>query len=106
MADQKKPSRTDEPQSYGSDRDWLEGTTAQTVENTPSRTSRHDEPFYDSSHDAHDASAAQGPADPGTREGTGRGARGAVGPESLGGKKVAESNATRQSYFRNRDYDS
>jgi hypothetical protein len=105
MADQTKRPKTDEPQSYGSGRDWVEGNTAQTVENTPSKTSRHDEPFYDPSLDAQKESATEAPADPGTRESQGVSARGAAGPVSLGGKKVPESNETRQSYFRNRDYD-
>jgi hypothetical protein len=105
MADEKKRPKTDEPQSYGSNRDWLEGTTAQTVENTPSRTSRHDEPFYDSSLDANESSATEAPADPGIREPPKGSSRGATGPVSAGGKKVPESNETRQSYFRNRDYD-
>ena len=105
MADDKKPQKVDTPQSYGSDKDWLQGTTAQTVENTPSRTSRHDEPFYDSRHDAEESSATEATAEPGVRSAQGGNPARATGPTTSGGKKVPESNATRQSYFRNRDYD-
>ncbi len=100
--------RTDEPQSYGSDKDWLHGTTAQTVEGTPHRTARHDEAFYEPSLDANLSSAAEAADAPVQRNHdtpqSGSPSR-ATGPTSLGGKKVAESNATRQSFFRKRDYD-
>ncbi|HEY0591101.1 MAG TPA: hypothetical protein VGF40_05005 [Thermoanaerobaculia bacterium] len=97
--------RTDEPQSYGSQKDWLEGTTAQTVEGTPHRVSRHDEAFYDQSLDADRDAASAAPAQQNVD--TPREARPARAglPTSLGGKKIAESNETRQSYFRKRDYD-
>jgi hypothetical protein len=113
MADDRKPrtdqdkppqGRTDEPQSYGSQKDWLEGTTAQTVEGTPHRVSRHDEAFYDQSLDVNHDAAAEAPAQQNIdtpRAGRSR----ASGPTTLGGKKIAESNETRQSYFRKRDYD-
>lgn len=97
--------RTDEPQSYGSDRDWLEGTTGQTVEGTPHRTARHDEAFYENSLDAADAAASEAPARQTYDLPQGGSASRATGPVSLGGKKVPESNETRQSYFKNRDYD-
>jgi hypothetical protein len=94
-----------EPQSYGSERDWLYGTTGQTVEGTPHRTSRQDEAFYDPSHDAKELSASEAPAlqsaDPAPAARSGR----ATGPASRGGKKIAESNSTRQTYFKKRDYD-
>lgn len=57
MADSKKPR---EPQSYGSDKDWLTGKTGQTVENTPDRVSRHDEEFYESRHDSSESAAKEG----------------------------------------------
>ncbi len=112
MADDKKrPERNDapkggaSPQSYGSDRDWLQGTTGQTVEGTPHRTSRHDEAFYDPSPDANRAAASEAPArqNPDPHQ-SGRPSH-ATGPDSRGGKKVPETNETRQSYFKIRDYD-
>lgn len=104
--DQKNPPerRTDEPQSYGSQKDWLEGTTAQTVEGTPHRVSRHDEPFYDQSLEA-GSDAAEAPARQNIDSPQGGSPARSGRPTSLGGKKIAESNETRQSYFRKRDYD-
>lgn len=91
-----------EPQSYGSKEDWLEGTTGQTVQNTPARTSRHDEEHYENRHD-------RGPTetpDPGTEADSARSTRGAevVG---TGGRKIAESNQRRRNdgFFRQRDYE-
>jgi hypothetical protein len=46
-----KPTNT-EPQSYGSGADWVTGKTGQTVEDTPHKSDRHDEAFYESRHDA------------------------------------------------------
>lgn len=113
MADDRKsrsenrpaPGGTDEPQSYGSGKDWLQGTTGQTVEGTPHRASRHDEAFYDQSLDAHRDSASEAHAAPDAAPRPAGSPSGATGATSLGGKKIAESNATRQSYFRKRDYD-
>ena len=49
MAD-KKPDQPagSEPQSYGSQDEWLTGKTGQTVDGTPHKTSRTDEGFYES----------------------------------------------------------
>ncbi|MGH9459312.1 MAG: hypothetical protein ACRD2J_16880 [Thermoanaerobaculia bacterium] len=97
----KESKERDEPQSYGSGGDWVTGKTGQTVEGTLDE-SRPDEAFYDSSLDA--ASRSEAPASPGTPPsgGTLR-ERGEGAPES--GRKIAESNETRQSFFRERDYD-
>ena len=109
--DRKRPERNDapkggaSPQSYGSDRDGLRGTTGQTVEETPHRTSRHDEAFYEPSLDANRASASEAPARQNADPRPNRSPSRATGPDSLGGKKVPESNETRQSYFKRRDYD-
>jgi hypothetical protein len=91
-----------EPQSYGSDKGWLEGKTGQTVENTPGRTSRHDEEHYE---DRHDPGPTKTP-DPGAEADSARSSRGAevVG---TGGRKIAESNERRRDdgFFRKRDYE-
>jgi hypothetical protein len=91
-----------EPQSYGSDKGWLEGKTGQTVENTPSRTSRHDEEHYE---DRHDPGPTQTP-DPGAEKDLAGSTRGAV-VVGTGGRKIAESNQRRrnQGFFRQRDYE-
>jgi hypothetical protein len=50
-----------EPQSYGSDADWLSGHTGQTVEETPQSADRTDEEFYESRHDDR-SSTSESPA--------------------------------------------
>lgn len=101
--DEKKPTGRNEPQSYGSGEDWVEGDTGQTVEQTPSRTSRHDEPFYESRHSADEASASEAPAETVAESSGGRDTA-ATPVLGSGGKKVSESNQTRQTFFRDRDY--
>ena len=90
-----------EPQSYGSDKGWLEGKTGQTVENTPGRTSRHDEEHYE---DRHDRGPTETP-DPGAESDPARSTRGAE-VLGTGGHKLAESNQRRRNegFFRKRDY--
>lgn len=58
--DPAKPRDT-EPQSYGSQADWLTGRTGQTVDGTPEKASRHDEEFYKSKRDDR-GRTAEGPA--------------------------------------------
>lgn len=60
MANNEKDSA--EPQSYGSEKDWLTGKTGQTVDNTPEKTSRTDEEFYRSRH--HSGSPYESPEAP------------------------------------------
>lgn len=45
MTEDDKPR---EPQSYGSEKDWLTGDTGQTVDDTPQKVEREDEHFYHS----------------------------------------------------------
>ena len=45
MSEEKKGN---EPQSYGSEKDWLTGNTGQTVDGTPEKVEREDEHFYHS----------------------------------------------------------
>lgn len=94
-----------EPKSYGTNQGWLEGETAQTVERTPQRKSRHDEAFYRSELDADHEAATEGPAVTRMEEPHRTAEPAQVPVVGKGGKKVPESNETRQSYFRERDYD-
>lgn len=50
MADKKRDDN--EPQSYGSNKDWLTGNTGETVDDTPAKGSRTDEEFYQSRHNS------------------------------------------------------
>lgn len=89
-----------EPQSYGSESDWLTGKTGSTVQGTPQRTSRHDEEFYESRTDLDgETPAAQTPP----AEGRG------VKPVDTSDKPSTVTKAggnldERDSFFRERDY--
>ena len=58
MADKKKDGS--EPQSYGSNKDWLTGKTGETVDETPAKSSRTDEEFYESRHNSGSAHESPG----------------------------------------------
>ena len=106
MADDRDDENPEiEPQSYGSKEDWVEGTTPQTVGRTVHKESRHDEAFYRSELDADPETAEEAPAV--TRMEQPRPVRDTARTPVVGegGKKVPESNETRQSFFRKRDYD-
>lgn len=59
----KKPIKPEEnePQSYGGQDGWLTGKTGQTVDDTPQKSSRTDEGFYESRRDD-TSTTAQPPA--------------------------------------------
>ena len=46
--DGRRENQGKEPQSYGSEKDWLTGKTGQTVNETPDKAEKHDEHFYHS----------------------------------------------------------
>lgn len=105
MSDTKTPK---EPQSYGSEKDWLTGNTGQTVENTPNRTSRHDEQFYDSKHESEESPSPQGGTpspdrhDDAPRQAADKSSTPVTG---TGTTKVSDAAAgDRKSYFKKRDY--
>lgn len=90
-----------EPQSYGSESDWLSGHTDQTVDSTPERSSRHDESFYENRHDQ-DGEVTRGTAPAPNMEHVAR-------PESPDDAeaertKTDEAVGGRGSYFKDRDY--
>lgn len=90
-----------EPQSYGSESDWLTGRTDQTVNRTPERASRHDEEFYENRHDqSGEVTEGRTPAPD---------AESVASPEQMeegasATTKVDETTGGRDSYFKNRDY--
>lgn len=113
MTDKKDPDTKDpekfsggeqgrEPQSYGSESDWLTGRTGQTVDETPERVSRHDEDFYESRSDEENPTHAtqQPPAD--HRE---QARPESAKPTSESISRVSESVEGHDSYFRERDYE-
>jgi hypothetical protein len=109
MADKKADAKTPkEPQSYGSEKDWLTGKTGQTVENTPERTSRHDEEFYESRHESEESPAPLGGksspqhSDPSPRKAVDNASTPVTG---TGTTKVSDAAAgDRKSFFKKRDY--
>jgi hypothetical protein len=98
-----------EPQSYGSNGDWLSGKTGQTVEETPQRTDRHDERFYESRHEidpdsskggeVNEVQAAESDSDAPLQSKT----SGSPATESAG-IGVSGDSDQRKSFFRDRDY--
>lgn len=103
MADES--TKRSEPQSYGSEQGWLEGRTGQTVEDTPSRASRHDEDQYESRH-SDEPTVAQAPEDAEMRpEYLGAADTSAVPTVNEVVTKIStSSNDRRKSFFRDRDY--
>lgn len=91
-----------EPQSYGSESDWLTGKTGQTVANTPDRVSRHDEDFYDSRHEQE----GETPAVEADAEDPGRAVspvRTTDSPSTV--TRAGDAVEERDSFFKDRDYD-
>lgn len=104
MTEETRPqSSGKEPQSYGSNREWVSWKTSQTVDDTPAKISRADEPFYESRHGAStrgsdDISPAHYSfeSDPVARDTS------AVEITGTGMTKTHEG--TRHSFFKDRDY--
>lgn len=101
MADES--TKRSEPQSYGSEQGWLEGRTGQTVEDTPSRVSRHDEEQYENRH-SDEPTVAQAPEDAEVRPEYLSGTASSQGPAEVVTKVSPFSSERRKSFFRDRDY--
>jgi hypothetical protein len=96
-----------EPQSYGSNGEWLKGKTGQTVERTPERTDRHDESFYESRHELPpDRSIGGKVGEIQAAESSDPMDETAPAPSVTGtaSTRVATDSDQRKSYFRDRDY--
>ena len=108
MADEtKKGDRGREPQSYGSEKDWLTGNTGGSVDRTQSKSDRHDEAFYEPRHLDENSPGDRGGlvSDVQLQYGADApGGRAEDGP-SENGWKVSDSASGRSSYFRKRDYE-
>lgn len=93
-----------EPQSYGSEKDWLTGRTGETVDRTPEKTSRHDEEFYDGDRDREDSPGTKGGTTPSVSDASHTSTRADVTGSAP--KKVSlRAAGERQSYFKKRDYE-
>ena len=97
-----------EPQSYGSQAEWVEGDTGQTVNDTDRKTAREQESFY-GAHAENEISEVSQPPSPEVLEdstNTLQAARPGSAPVvGAALKKVSMAlENSRQSYFKNRDY--
>lgn len=99
--------RPAEPQSYGSQKDWLHGKTGQTVDRTPHKSDRHDEAFYDDRRTSETSEAPNGgmtsPFQTSESELASRDTS-ATDVVGSGARKVATDSDRRVSYWRERDY--
>lgn len=96
-----------EPQSYGSEADWLSGRTGQKVQNPKSEHPPEHRDFYENRRDGEDSAPAQGGqtsdvqlAESAQPVGQAHGAE-----QTVTGVTGAESGAKRGSYFKKRDYE-
>jgi hypothetical protein len=94
-----------EPQSYGSQEEWLRGRTGQTVNETPHTAERHDEAFYEDRRDSEMSESPQGglTSSEQKRESAGRDV---ATTEVVRGSShnVTGDSDERKSYFKARDY--
>ena len=107
MSENEKPRGGAEPQSYGSNADWVKGKTGQTVERTPQRTDRHDEHFYESRHEAVPDASLGGEVNSVQAAESDPVSGGAARPQGVvdsAATGVSTDSDQRKSYFRDRDY--
>lgn len=101
------PKDMKEPQSYGSDKDWVSGNTGEQVNNPKSEPTAKHRDFYDDKQEEETSASYQGGktspiqlAENVQREGDSREAD-APGPKVTG----EEGGAKRDSFFKKRDYE-
>ncbi len=105
MADEKHSSGGKEPQSYGSEKDWVTGKTGQTVDRTPQKSDRHDEKFYESRHESDRSPAPTGGQMSPQRAGDDHDPVAADTAAVPAAQPTAKQDgAGRGSFFKNRDY--
>lgn len=109
MDERNRKTTGNEPQSYGSQEEWLRGRTGQTVNGTANTARRHDEEFYENHRDSEQSAPAQGgltspvqlreaAAQP---QGSDTDATEVTGTPT---QKVSDGSEGRGSFFKNRDY--
>lgn len=100
-----------EPQSYGSNEDWVTGKTGQTVQDQKSSPPPEHRDFYDARHESEQSAPTQGglpsPHQEAESAGQSRAAGGAAEGEDAPAPKVTtqDGGAKRDSFFRKRDYE-
>ena len=101
MPSERKP-KGHEPQSYGSNEEWLHGNTSQSVNGTQERADRPNDPsFYEPAHREPAPPSRDGAPD----DSTTRGAEGATMDDGGSASfKVSTDSDQRKSFFRDRDY--
>lgn len=97
-----------EPQSYGSQQDWVRGETGQSVNDTQNSARRHDEEFYDDHRETEESRSPRGGLtsplqreDPLQAAGVDSASAEVVGTPI---QKISERSDERHSYWKDRDY--
>lgn len=102
------PKDMKEPQSYGSEKDWVTGKTGENVNNPKSRPTAKHQDFYDDKREEESSASYQGGktspiqlAENTERQGEARGDADAAVP----GVTKEAGGAKRDSFFKRRDYE-
>lgn len=101
------PDDKREPQSYGSQADWLTGRTGQQVLNPKSSPAPEHADFYESRRDAEESGPDQGGRISDVQGDASAEPRGEAGDERgpVGKVTARDTGAKRDSFFRKRDYE-
>jgi hypothetical protein len=102
------PNETKEPQSYGSDRDWVSGKTGQDVNDQAAAPAPQHQDFYDERREAESSAPAQGgQTSPVQLADNAQASGGGATAERLpvNGVTTQRGGAKRGSFFRKRDYE-
>ncbi|HEU4521625.1 MAG TPA: hypothetical protein VFT12_06460 [Thermoanaerobaculia bacterium] len=97
----------DEPQSYGSQADWVKGNVGETVNRQKGKPNSQHGDFYESRHDSEESDDDQGGqiSDVQLAENVEPAGRGSTGDEQPARKVTDEtSGAKRGGFFKDRDY--
>ncbi|HEX2062028.1 MAG TPA: hypothetical protein VHK90_14900 [Thermoanaerobaculia bacterium] len=101
------PRDTKEPQSYGSQQDWVTGRTGEKVNDPKGAPAPEHREFYDERRESETTHEHQGGRTSDVQLSENQEPMGAPAGEDLPGKSVTvrEGGAKRDSYFRRRDYE-
>jgi hypothetical protein len=101
------PDDKREPQSYGSQADWVTGKTGQEVHDPKSTPPPEHADFYESRHDGEESAPDQGGKTPDAQVADSASTAGSVDDDQGSAPRVTakETGAKRDSFFRKRDYE-